>query len=738
MRVLRTSLLLFSFWYLFFGYSVVQGQNVPPYQLVWMDIGEMHSQYSELGAHTEAYTQNRGLEWPAILRQSGQIRAKAYWIGVRDWVDEQGTAWDYRVAQIGLRTYDLDFYIPIEQRLMAKFEDTRVIVDGQHSFDKIAVVDEVDPDLPADRVLYQRYRSFLGVETERWVYAYAHRVHDDYHIIRRRMINTGNTDRDANIELPRQSLNDVYFYNAYRWVIREQAARHGGNGSLWGKFAMVDVVGDGNEEYPVDFTAIYHWGGYDPAFQLFIDDQRSFWTNIGSPMLRERGAEAPGDTLGRLAAMSMQGRMVLHADNSPTDRTYDPENQPHTMGFLDNDEPMANVGSLDRDYYELGILTRENPARFSGGSSRMYPHLADRIEPGGAFWDPTSDASVGKAGGHSATLAYGPYQMAFQDTINIIEAEGSAGLSYKAATDIGAAYKSSGFDDEALIPFDANSDGEINEAPWDYDVYKNGSELLTKNQWVLTSRDSIFQFMYRARDVWEASNSMSEYPIIEPPRPPKRFEITSLPDRISLSWESMPGSPDPELWELYRTASYKDNIPYEQIAVLPGSARSFSDLDVIRGEDYYYFIQAVGSPNDVDEKGITGTPGGLPLKSGRYLTQSHHPAGLIRSPGSQVSDFRIVPNPINLAADDYMRFFADGDPDRGQIELLDIPGQSIITLYTEVGEKVNQIVHTDGSGNITLNLITRSGQPFVSGIYLVHVLDQQTGAVDVKKLVVIK
>ncbi|CAN0530389.1 unnamed protein product, partial [Laminaria digitata] len=440
---------------------------------------------------------------------------------------------------------------------------------------------------------------------------------------------------DDDIELEGQSLNDVLFFNAYRWRGREQAARHTSAGQVWGKFSMLDIVGDGNEAYPVDFTATYLWAGRDP--------NTSFeWDEFGGPMLTQTNVSAPTDTIGRLADMSMSGRVVLHADESTTDPSYNPANQPITLGFIDTDEPLNADGQPERDYYELGILTRENPAFKDGGSSRMYPHYADRVEPLGEFWNPTNDASTGKAGGHASTIAYGPYQMAFGESINIVEAEGAAGLSYKAATDIGAAFKASGFDDHLRIPFDANGDGFINDVPWNYDVYKNGSELLTKNQWVMTARDSMFQFMYRARDVWEASNEMSEYPMIEPPRPPRRLEISGRPEKIELLWENMPGAPDPEKWEIYRTTGYVDNLPYELIATLPGSAHSHNDVSLIRGVDYYYFIQAVGPENPVDVRGIAGTPDGLPLKSGRYFTQTYHPASLTRVPGDEVTDFRIV------------------------------------------------------------------------------------------------
>ena len=707
----------------------------------WVDIGEMQSRYSEVGAHPEGSTGNRSIEWPAIIRGSGHYRAKAYWIGLRNWTDEFGRTWEYHNARVGPRPDGSTYFTPVETRLVAKWEDTEVFVDGAASFDKIAVVDEVDPALPADRMLYQKYRTNQGIETERWVYAYSNQVHDDFHIIHRRMTNTGNTDGDDEIELDGQSLEGVYFFNVYRWTGRHQAARHMSHAQTWGKFSMVDIVGDGNDTYPVDFTATYLWAGVDP-------NSDPGWDQFGSPMLTNQTETAPGDTIGRLAGMSMQGRVVLHADASTSDRTYiqpgfdgngDPIGQPATMSWIDTDEPLNADGQPESDYYRLGILSRLNPeVDPTQSSSRSFPHYADRIEPTSNFWEGRNDASTGKQGGHASTVAYGPYQMAFGESINIWEGEGAAGLSYAAATDVGVAYKQSGFDGAARIPFDANGDGQIADIPWDYSVYKNGSELMTKNQWFLTSRDSMYQMMERARDVFNASNEMSQYPIVQPPLPPRTFEVFGLPDKIELSWTTIAGSPDPVSWEIYRTDTNTDKLPYELVTTLPGSARNFDDVNLIRGEDYYYFIQAVGPENPVDPLGITGTPYGLPLKSGRYFTQTYTPTTLKRPPGERASDFRIVPSVINLASDETVRFIVGGDPTRSRVNFFDIPGNATISIYTETGEFVKRIEHTDGSGDDDWDLTTESRQPIVSGIYIVRVVNNDNGDTDVKKMVVIQ
>ncbi len=698
---------------------------------VWLDVGSFRNIYVESGALHEQALNNRGASWPAIQRNSGHSRAEYFWIGHKDWTSPDGQNFPDFSSRLGPRTPGAEFVTPMENTLISKWEDTEVFVDGTATFDQIAIIDEVDPNLPADRVIRNVARYASGVEVVRHVYAYSNEFNDQFHIIHREFINNGNVDADDEIELEGQTLNETAFFNGWRMTGRDQAAWTGSQAQAWGKFSMVDVVGDGNEDYPVDFTAIYTWAGFDPDFAS------GNWDHLGSPMINSNQWTTARDTTGRLAGQSMSGILVLHADESTTDRSYNPENQPLTLGFMDSDEALTADGQPIRDYYELGILTRDAEV---GRPPRMYPHYADRVEPSGEFWNPQFDASTGKQGGHASTIAFGPYDMQFGETINVWEALVAYGLSYEAATVIGESFKRSGFDDDLIIEYDANGDGTIDTTPFDYSQYDTGGEALTKNQWFMTARDSMFKKMYQARRVFEASNNMTTYPIVEPPRPPRTFSVQGLPDKIALTWESHAGANDPEAWEVWRTSDFVDNMDgYELVSALPGSARSFDDTaGLLRGVEYYYYLAAVGPAQPNDPDAITGTPGGVPLKSSRYFTQTYTPTTLKRAPGATVEDFAIVPNPINLGSDESVRFFVDGDATRLEVLFLDIPGECTITIYTETGEFVQAIEHLDGSGDERWNLLTEARQLITSGVYLVRVEDNASGAVSTKKMVVIR
>ena len=377
----------------------------------------------------------------------------------------------------------------------------------------------------------------------------------------------------------------------------------------------------------------------------------------------------------------------------------------------------------------------------------MFPHYANRIEPSGEFWDPTGDSSNGKQGGHANTLAYGPYQMAPGDDIRIVVAEGVGGLSFDAQFKIGRAFRRGGDARGSLmIEYDADGDGSINSTPFNYDQVFTGSEVMTKNQWVLSARDSLFQTFITARSTYENSNEFASYPVPEAPRPPTRFSVFGRPDKVDIEWDAFSDGPSRTGWELYRTSRFEDNhyasgclsdlsveCGYELIATLDGGATSFQDTDLNRGTDYYYYIQAVGAAQPDDPTAINGTPGGVPLRSNRYYAQTYQPTNLKRPPGNTVADFRIVPNPVNLGADGSVRFDVED-----RVAFFNIPGQSTIKIYSEIGELVHTIEHTDGSGDETWNLTTSSRQLLVSGIYIAVVEDTQTGDMSIQKFTVLR
>ena len=738
----------------------------------WLDIGTFHGTYTESGAQHEGNSSAAdGMEWPALMRNSSHFRAKALWLGTKDWTDPNGQTWPYFVARIGPRTAGADVTFPVQNVLISRTEDTEVTVDGALSFDNVAIVDEVDPGLVADRVVHNIHNTLIGITVDRKAYGYVNQAHDDYHIIEYVYTNTGNTDDDEEIELGSQNLKDTYFFRIHRWRGSLQGAWTVSGGQVWGKFSMVDVVGDGHAEYPISFTSQYLWIGVDP-------EQQSQYDRIGAPLITDNQWVASGDSLGRLSGATFIGRTTIHADNSPTDSRYircNPSTidtcQPRTMGFMDSDEALTADGSSHEDYYEWGIRTRENPDRITGGSQHMFPHYADRIEPSGIFWEAKNDASTGKQGGHAVTTAYGPYDFAPGESVRIAVVEAVGGLTLDASLKIGRAFKLGGNDkDSDIIAYDADGDGVIMQGDYDYsinqmdvdgdgmfDSFGHGLEAMTKNQWTMTARDSMFTTLQRGINLYAASNNMSTYPVPEAPHAPLTFSATGRPDRVELRWDPPSGGPSRTGWELYRTSRFEDNLyencvdmnrsvtervdnsvhcGYDLIATLDAGATAYDDNDLNRGTDYYYYLQAVGGPQPNDPDGINGTPGGYPLRSAQSLTQTYQPVNLKRppyGPTNSVADARIVPNPVNLGSDETIRFAQED-----RVAFFNIPGDCTIKIYTEIGELVHTIEHDDGSGDELWNLTTSSRQLLVSGIYIAVITDNSNGAESIQKFTVIR
>jgi hypothetical protein len=310
----------------------------------------------------------------------------------------------------------------------------------------------------------------IGVELDLTAYAFSQEFHDNYHIIEYKFTNTGNVDQDADVEL-NQPLTGVYFFFINRYALHDAASWITGNGAPWGKFTMNDAVGDGHEDYGVNFRAQYVWYGYYPGQTVF--------NSLGGPMWQEdgdAGRRPPRpDTTGRLAAAHMVGRVYLHADRSATDTSDDP-GQPSTMGVKGSDD-----ADLVDDEFNTGLMERQYKNFMQLG--RQYPHHAQLIEPTREYDKPKNDpaSAFGRydEGGWAFVEGFGPYNLQPGEDVNIVVAEGAAGLSHAAKLAIGQAYKRAGANkDAALIPY-------------------NG-QTKTKNQWVLTSKDSLFQMFERA------------------------------------------------------------------------------------------------------------------------------------------------------------------------------------------------------------------------------------------------
>jgi hypothetical protein len=674
------------------------------FQNKWLSAGSFHNWYSEVGSereHGDRRIQQHGWRWPGLYRLTDMQAAKALWIGARNVTDVNGTHWSVRVVHVGPRVTGAGEFFPVRFELVTRRDPTLVVVDGDMSIpDAEMVVDRVDPDLVPDAMIINEVNTLLGITMERRIMQFSQDYHDNYHIIEYTFTNTGRTGPGPEVTLPNQTLHDVYFFNQYRMSVAAETRYVIANPTGWGKHTMNDARGDGVEEDPPgeQFRAQFSWHGHYTG-----QDKRVSYDNIGGPILPEalpspQPGPAPSDTLGRLGASQFAGVVTIHADTSPTNPVDDPA-QPSTTNWIGSDAGFQS----NNDAFNPAQMQTEYGVMSHGHRS---PRHARAVEPSGmpGFLAPSGDPSLGTPGGISFGNGFGPYTLGPGESVRIVVAEGAAGLSREANIAIGRAFRAANADRDAALTHTVHGQ----------------THTMTKNEWVFTSRDSLFQTFHRA-----IANYESGFAIPRPPAPPATFTVSSGGDRISIEWETHPGEPAPDRFEIYRARARFDST-YTLLHTASPAERSFDDETAVRGIDYYYYMLAV---NDNASDGTALTPAGISLASGRHHTQTFVPARLQRPMGRAFDDVRIVPNPFNISASQAVRF----DDRTDKLAFYNIPGFVRIDIYTEIGELVDSFVHDDGSGDAFWDHTTASRQVVVSGVYIAiltatqDIVDEDTG-----------
>ena len=674
--------------------AVLAPASQAQFETRWVATGDYQNWYASSGAECEeclVRSQQYGARWPGIYRLTDMQAAKGMWLGATNVTGPQGTTFPARVVHVGPRVSGVGEVFPTQFELVTRYELPIVNVNGDQSFPSAEMVgDRVDPSIPSDVMLVSQFNTLLGITVDRRVYQFSQQYHDDYHVIEYVFTNTGNTDGDAEIELPNQTIEGFTAFFQSRMAVAREGRYVVDNSTGWGKNTMNDTRGDGLMADPADeqFRAQYAWHGLSTLSALRYD-------NLGASAQANVTDIAPSDTLGRLTASQFVGVVTLHADASAGDESDDP-GQPSTTTWLHSDDPLTS----NNDAFNTTEMAKEYAQMTMGHRARH----ATTVEPSGlpGFLNPTNDPSRGESGGYSYANGYGPYTLAPGESVRIVMAEGAGGLSREANVAVGRAFRDSGNNASAGLTYQG--------------------ETKTKNEWIFTGRDSLFQTFRRA-----IANYDADYAIPRGPLPPKTLDIRGGGDRISLEWTIYEEAEPFDAWEVYRAQAAYDSSYVLVHTAGPGETQ-FDDTTPIRGIDYYYYVVAVQNGNS--NPGGALTPAGVPLRSSRYASQSYVPAQLQRAQGERMEDIRVVPNPYYIGSNRDVRF-----PDQtDKLAFFNIPGFCRIEIYTEIGERVAVIEHDDGSGDDFWDHTTSSRQVVASGLYIAVITvtqdinDPETGA----------
>ena len=688
---------------------------IPLSNRTWIKIGALQSPFDAWGAE-RGWDANRslyeGLQWPAWYDRTDNFVIDRQFMACRNFTNKNGEVQPYESAKFSTGS-SADQIVPQSLTQTGRYPYTAISVDGTAQYVDDYINGQYHDDTKADRVVTNVLNTALGLQMTRKIYAFSQQYNDNYFIYEYTFENTGNIDDDDAIELS-ETIHDFYFGMMSRYcTCREARTVTNLRQAGWGAHQWVyHTPMNENPELPYFYT----WLG-----QAKTTDITLTYDNVGIPFLPAEGTFDEA----RIRGPQFAGMAVLHTDAAYNDDSND-KTKVRTAWYIGDTVPGEGNDQqawtcLSSNFQNLG--TFDVPQDVYGGHK-----IADRLAPYTVIKD------RGSAGTNSY-LSFGPYEIPFGETIKIVLCEGVAGLDRKKAIEVGKNwYKAYNGNDVDLIlppaPEFRDPDPVDETAPM-MDIYKDS--------WVYTGKDSIIKTFMKAKKTYD-----SGYDIPFAPPPPLTFDILPQPDQISIEWADNPESdPNFEGYRLYRAMLEPDSFyhPIFECFVTEGNIEtSYSDRELLRGINYYYYIVAYSIDPVLGE-----------LESGRAYTQTTIPTSLKKPPrditddGTLISDIalqyslgqindeeridavlgmvRIVPNPYNIK--NRKITFGEG-LDKDKLMFYNLPESCDIRIFTERGDLVDKLEHVTMEGMAPVadeawNSSTASRQVVKSGVYIAHI-----------------
>jgi len=429
--------------------------------------------------------------WPAPA-----VQFSGWYLGTANWTAEDGDVWPHKLTGAAPVTVNEEnAQMPVEDadgyyiRRYMRYQPPTIIVDGFEIQDPFPLEgDEVAPDkIPgtADIMVTSTINTDMGVTIDQKVLAWSQTNHDDYIIFDFTFTNTGNIDLDDEIELPNQSLEDVYFLRSSRLERWDSQYWYSGFG-----------------EYTTDTLRMrYAYPGrrkdadHDNTGNGFWEPQPGWLWN----------------------AMSV-GQSVLHVDKSVDDITDDFD-QPAMTGtensdllWIRNDPTSTGPADWAMVYKVMteGWDWRGNVPRLTDATN-PYPdktirpgyrsvRMQDLAVPGTAF---ILDFYNWVTYGAAYFWAAGPYTMKPGDSFRIVWADGFGVINPLKIWEVGTTWEEGTCQPPPGMTFDdAAGVGLVDNMP---PPYKNNPDLLynnnyndwAKDAWIFTGIDSLMTLLFK-------------------------------------------------------------------------------------------------------------------------------------------------------------------------------------------------------------------------------------------------
>ena len=671
---------------------------LPARSIKWLAVSDLQSWFSSDGCEIEVgrtgspVQQIDGLRYPALYEDQDVQCQKSLWIGTANYTDptDNNSFYDYKVVNIGPRGVDTDGSIfNVNYKLIGKTQQPNVTVDGVLASKLINLnpsLDEIDPDLPCDHMIYNEINTSMGISFTRKVRAFTNNYHQAYHIYEYEFTNTGiySAEGDSTHDM---TLDSVYFYWTTRYAINHEATIYGlgllPQAATWGRNTMNHFFGrqgnwgaDMSEELNVQGTmktipntmrGYFAWQG--SAHNSAISHAPDF----GAPDYMDND---------RLTSVQFPGVVIIHADSSSADSTDDPMQPVAWQSIASDLKPhMKSMDQYDSTTMaeRYAYMRGSKPAAYLEKTHAQYVIDADQV--------PLENMPdwPGNTGGLSSAMGFGPYTLAHNESVKIVFAEAVGSISMEERRRAGQ-------------------------------FYRNGYISLEEKDGVICQGvDSLFQYFERAVENYE-----SGYSIPFPPEAPESFSVITGCDSIALTWarnsESSVGFSG---YRLYRAMSRYDSTYHlllditnpEEYAIDLDNCQ-FIDSTLIRDVDYYYYITAYDD-GSVDELG-------RPLSSSKYYTLTSIPAQLKDTSETSIhSDPNDVPLHFALKGN-YPNPF---NPLTTILFDLQKSGKTTMDIFNINGKKIETLINENmSSGSYQ---VIWDANPYPSGVYIVRLQSKE-------------
>jgi hypothetical protein len=640
----------------------------------------------------------------------------------------------------------------------------------------------------ADVMVESHIRNWLGLDIYQRVLSWVSHHHNQYVIYDWTIVNSGNIDLDDTLEREGYALDSLYFMRQLEMTVLSENERK----AEW--YTWTGVYPDG--ETPRDSVrCLISYGDIDwergggPNWQgdglgcfVWTRDYLDDASSGGEAFLYV--PQSPDVAMGP-GPNAESGDVENHPE---TDDITQPRSHgrwgPDDLEFKNhsNDQPPESWPTVYNSmiYGEKGDPVYSPLVEYMTGT---YPNTYHPVPPdmrGYVRWnDQTAENSA--VFWHAVGMtSMGPFHLDYGDSIRIVWADCGGRLSEQTSWEVGHRWKDSSItfvtqsgdtldinDISLTAPHLPNQTDTIHIPPvyrnnptrWQDDGYACDRANLIKDMYVYSTVDSVIRHAINAQ--W---NFDHDY-IVPVPPPPPSIEIRSLADQIAVRWwyeEAADAPSDLAGFKIYRSVGRAGpvlanegvlgvwNLIFQCGGSNPGGDVDYSstivyeyaDSTAIRGENYYYYVAAFDDGTQPEAPGgdVTGTT--EVLESGRWQNYTFGVIGaasLKRHGAADLSNVRVVPNPYNVASPNMMY---QGEE---KINFFNLTGNCTIRIYTLTGDLITTIEHTDGSGdepwdNPTRELyqLTDLGQRVVSGLYIAHIVDNDTDESTNVKFVIIR